>query len=249
MAAIKNPESRPVCLVTGGSSGIGLATARLFAGEGYDVGICGRDEAKLAAAEKQILQSASESSHEVECLVVVADLTDVNQARKFINQSLDRFSRIDVLVNNASVAPLGSFEEITEETFEATINVAIRSLFYGTQIVWEKMKNQGSGVVVNISSLSAVDPFPGFSLYGACKAWLDLMTHALAGEGKDHGLRVCSIRPGAVETPMLRGLFPDFPADQCVAPQQIADAVWGCVNDPVAYPSGQAFPVTNQPIS
>ena len=139
MAAIKNPESRPVCLVTGGSSGIGLATARLFAGEGYDVGICGRDEAKLAAAEKQILQSASESSHEVECLVVVADLTDVNQARKFINQSLDRFSRIDVLVNNASVAPLASFEEITEETFEATINVAIRSLFDGTQIAWEKM--------------------------------------------------------------------------------------------------------------
>ena len=63
MAAIKNPESRPVCLVTGGSSGIGLATARLFAGEGYDVGICGRDEAKLAAAEKQILQSALSLIH------------------------------------------------------------------------------------------------------------------------------------------------------------------------------------------
>ena len=180
---------------------------------------------------------------------MTADLTDVEQAQKFVKNSIDQLKRLDVLVNNASMAPLASFEEITEQTFEETINIAVRSLFYITQIAWKQMKSQGRGVVVNISSLSAVDPFPGFSLYGANKAWLDLMTHALAAEGKEHGLRVCSIRPGAVETPMLRGLFPDFPADQCVEPTKIAEAVWGCVNDPAAFPSGQAFPITNQPTS
>ena len=108
------------------------------------------------------------------------------------------------------------------------------------------MKESNAGTIINISSLSAIDPFPGFSLYGASKSWLDLMTLALAAEGKESNIRVCSIRPGAVETPMLRGLFPDFPSEQCVQPADIAEVIWGCVNDPATYPSGQAFPVTNQ---
>ena len=61
---------------------------------------------------------------------------------------------------------------------------------------------------------------------------MDLMTHALAGEGEEFGIRICSIRPGAVETPMLRGLFPEFPADQCVQPSDIAQKIWGCVKRP-----------------
>ena len=150
--------------------------------------------------------------------------------------------------------PLNTFEEISAETFESAINTNIRSVFYLTQLIWKQMKDraqnapleQGRGVVVNISSLAAVDPFPGFSLYGSCKAWLDLITFALASEGKEFGLRVCSVRPGAVETPMLRGLFPDYPAEQCVEPEEIAAAVWGCVSDPSQYPSGAAFAVTNQ---
>ena len=106
------------------------------------------------------------------------------------------------------------------------------------------MVKQRGGTIVNISSLSAVDPFVGFSTYGASKAWLDLLTHSLAQEGKDSSIRVCSLRPGAVETPLLRGLFPDFPSEDCVSPERVASEVWGCVNSPDKYPSGSAFPVT-----
>jgi len=241
-------DARPVCLITGGSRGIGLATAKLFATKGYDVSICGRDSDRLVDAKDQIVAAAGSVDETITCLTAQVDLEDVAQAKVFAETTLKEFGRVDVLVNNASMAPMSPFEEISAETFESTINVSLRSLFYLTQIVWANMKLQGRGVVVNISSLSAVDPFPGFSLYGACKAWLDLMTHALAGEGKEIGLRVCSIRPGAVETSMLRGLFPDFPSDQCVQPEDIANAVWGCIDDPDSFPSGQAFPVTNQPI-
>lgn len=240
---MENAESsRPLCLISGGSSGIGLATAKLFASHGYDISICGRRETKLLEAKNLILKF----NPSVDCLTLSADFNDIEQAQSVAKETIERFGRIDVLVNNAANTILAHFGEITSDAFESTMNINIRSLFYLTQIVWTQMLRQGEGVVVNISSLAAIDPFPGFSLYGASKAWLDLLTHALAAEGKEAGLRVCSIRPGAVETPMLRGLFPDFPVDQCVQPNDVAEAVWGCVTDVENYPSGQAFAVTNQ---
>jgi NAD(P)-dependent dehydrogenase (short-subunit alcohol dehydrogenase family) len=249
---MSNTNSTPVCLITGGSSGIGLASAKRFAGAGYHIAICGRRPAPLEAARNQI--TAAGQAHAIRCHQQVVDLNDADQAKRFGEQVLDHFGHVDVLINNAATAPLSPFEDISVETFESAINTNIRSVFYLTQIIWKHMKQraqaspleQGRGVVVNISSLAAVDPFPGFSLYGSCKAWLDLLTFALAAEGKEIGLRVCSIRPGAVETPMLRGLFPDYPTEQCVRPEEIAEAVWGCVNEPEQYPSGAAFAVTNQ---
>lgn len=257
-------QPTPVAIITGGSSGIGLATAMRFASEGYHVGICGRRSMALESAKEQILAAGkltdSSGNRSLECFTFVADLSDVDQAKKFAQAAIKKFGSIDVLVNNAALAPLAPFEEITAEDFEAIINTNLRSSFYLTQIIWRNMKRtaqtatesragnqknqQGRGVVVNISSLAAVDPFPGFSLYGASKAWLDLISLALAAEGRELGLRVCSVRPGAVETPLLRSLFPDFPADQCVLPERIADAVWRCVAEPKKFPSGQAFEIT-----
>lgn len=233
----------PVCLVTGGSSGIGLATALLFAEKGYDIAICGRRESNLLEA-KEAIDAVLNGR---ECFAMVADLENTERAIEVAEETASQFGRIDVLVNNAAASPLSPFHEISPETFETTINTNVRSLFYLTQAIWKKMRMQRAGVIVNISSLSAVDPFDGLGFYGACKAWMDLMTQALASEGAELGLRVCSIRPGAVETPMLRRLFPDFPSEQCVQPRKIAEAVWGCVSAPEDFPSGEAFTVTDQP--
>ncbi|MEM9942172.1 MAG: SDR family oxidoreductase [Planctomycetota bacterium] len=240
-------NSKPVCLVTGGTSGIGLATAEKFLSEGYRLAICGRSMDKLSSARKKFL--ANQNRGEVSLYACQVDLDSVDQAKRFAEKTIEQFGRIDVLVNNASKAPLNEFDAITPEEFESTINIGIRSIFYLTQTVWGQMKTQNAGTIVNVSSLAAVDPFPGFSLYGACKSWLDLMTQSLAKEGEDLGIRICSVRPGAVETPMLRGLFPEFPQDQCVQPSAVADLIWDCVVDEDGYPSGQAFEITNQPDS
>lgn len=240
----KEKES-PVCIVTGGTSGIGLATAKLFAATGYRIASCGRNKDRLAHAESEIGTTG------VECWFAEADLTDSDQAVNFAKQAIEKFGRVDVLVNNAGMAPLAPFDELTEQTFESAINLNVRSVFYVTQVVWRQMKQQqlaeqGRGVVINISSLAAIDPFPGFSIYGSTKAWLDLMSHALAAEGKEEGISVYSIRPGAVETPLLRSLFPDFPAGECVQPGDVAQKALDMVQMPAKFETGNAYNVTNQ---
>lgn len=256
-----NPaQDKPVCLITGGSSGIGLATARRFAAQGYRIVICGRNSKRLNSA-RDTIDSVTDRSLEASsggstvatkptiktCLAIEADIGDPSQVDSLVAETMKQFARVDLLVNNAATAPLAPFASISAEDFETTVNVNIRGTFYLTQAVWKIMmrrqRKSSPCTIVNISSQSAVDPFPGFSLYGACKSWLDLMTQALGVEGHEHGIRVCSIRPGAVETPLLRRLFPDYPAHDCLSPETIADVVWGCVNEPDRYPSGRSFDV------
>ena len=229
--------SHKVCIVTGGSSGIGLATAARFVKEGYRVSICGRRSEALNKAVSQLGNPESVVS-------VCGDIGQASTRQELVKQTLEKFGRIDVLVNNAGAAPLGDFATIDEGTFDSVLDTNVKAVFSLTQSIWPILLNNGGGSVVNISSMAAIDPFPGFSIYGASKAWIELFSKAIAGEGTDHSIRVCCIRPGAVETDLLRGLFPDFPADQCVSPKEIADRVWACVSDPENHPSGEAFTVS-----
>lgn len=230
-------SSQKVCIVTGGSSGIGLATAIRFVKEGYRVAICGRRSDALNEAVSQLGSRESVVS-------VCGDIGQAKTRQELVQQTLKHFGRIDVLVNNAGAAPLGDFAAIDESTFDSVLSTNVKAVFSLTQSVWPNLLENGGGSVVNISSMAAIDPFPGFSIYGASKAWVELFSKAIAAEGTDHSIRVCCVRPGAVETDLLRGLFPDFPADQCVSPEEIAGKVWACVSDPENHPSGEAFTVS-----
>ena len=176
-------------------------------------------------------------------LSITGDVGTHDTRKEIIEATLEKFGRLDVLVNNAGAAPLGEIESIDDSTFEDVVSTNIRAIFSLTQLAWPILKGQGGGSIVNISSLAAIDPFPGFSIYGASKAWLETFTKAMAAEGDDHSIRVCCVRPGAVETDLLRGLFPDFPAEECVSPEDIANKVWDCVADAAQHPNGEAFTV------
>jgi NAD(P)-dependent dehydrogenase (short-subunit alcohol dehydrogenase family) len=232
-----NVSSRKVCIVTGGSAGIGLATAKRFLNEGYRVCICGRRKETLDSAANLLGFADS-------VLTVCGDVSGEQVRKNLLTETLNTFGRIDVLVNNAGAAPLGDFSSINKDIFESVLNTNVRAVFELTQSVWKHMVADGGGNIVNISSLAAIDPFPGFSIYGASKAWLETFTKAIAAEGEAHQIRVCGVRPGAVETDLLRGLFPDFPAEECVSPDAIANKVWQCVADPTNHPSGESFTVS-----
>ncbi len=231
-----------VALVTGGTSGVGLATAIRFARENFDIAICGRESARLANAKAKIASANSR----VRCLEIVADLCDRNAPREIVTAFCKVFGRLDVLVNAAGFASNAPFPQITETEYDQTMETNTRSVFFLTQAVWPLMVSQRQGTIVNISSLAAVSPFSGFAAYGSSKAWLDLFTLAIGNEGKADGIRAFSLRPGAIETPMLRGLFPDFPADQAVSAEEVADMVWAVTQDEFRFSSGQAITVTRQ---
>lgn len=211
--------AKKTCVITGGSKGIGLATALRLAHDHYDVVLAARNEADLLVAAQKVQRAGAQ------CLAVVADVARPDDARRVIDEAAQRFGRVDVLVNNAGVAPLIATAEMDTAMFDQTVQVNMAAVFHTTQAVWGVMKARGGGVIVNISSLASLDPFPGFAVYGASKAWVNLFSRAVAREGKPLGIRVYAVAPGAVETNMMRTAFPDFPADKALEPQAVADVI------------------------
>ena len=237
---------RPVACITGGSSGIGLATAIRLARRGYHLALCGRDPTRLAQALRTIAQNSGPQEAAIEAML--SDLAAPEEITTWADRVIERFGRVDVLVNNAARATLHEMSDISDPDFEELVDTNIRGPFYLTQRLWAQMRQSGGGAIVNISSLAAIDPFPGFSLYGASKAWVETLSRALAQEGGPLGIRVYCIRPGAVETPMLRGLFPDFPTEQCVSADDVAAVIERCIiaRDTDNPPVGVPIAVTNQ---
>ena len=229
-----------VAIVTGGSSGIGLATATKFAESGFHVVISARDSGRLSDARTKILERGAA---EAQCEILSLDMAEADRAGDVVDFAVERFGRADVVVSNAAVAPMKPFVQIDAEEFENAININIRSVYYLFRAAWKQMTKQDSGTLIFISSLAAVDPFPGFSIYGSSKAWGDLLVHSLAGEGKSNNIRVFSVRPGVVETPLLRSLFPEFPADEALDPVHVAQLIEALCDDRFQYTSGQAIAV------
>ena len=220
------------CVITGASRGIGLATARRFAAKGFAIVGAARHEAELAKALEQI---------GTEVHPVLADVAVPQDLEGLIATAVERFGRVDVLVNNAGRAPLAPIESLAPDEFDRVTAVNMTAVYRATRAVWPHMLAQGGGVIVNISSLSSVDPFPGLGVYGASKAWVNLFSRAMAAEGKGHGIRVYAVAPGAVRTQMLRSLFPEIPAAQTLDPDEVAAVIESACDPSLAPVSGETL--------
>jgi NADP-dependent 3-hydroxy acid dehydrogenase YdfG len=185
-------------LVTGGGSGIGLATARLLLDEGARVAISGRNEDKLRRAAEQL--NAGER-----LLYHVADITDWRQVESLVQETTRRLGRIDVLVNNAGLnIKERTFRELTPESWHMLLGANLHGAFYCMRAVLPQMLQRRDGLIININSISGKRSNPlGGLAYNAAKFGLRGLALGLAAEEKDNGIRVCNIYPGEVNTPIL----------------------------------------------
>jgi NADP-dependent 3-hydroxy acid dehydrogenase YdfG len=185
-------------LITGGGSGIGLATARLFLDAGWRVVIAGRDAAKLAAASKT-LRGGNRLAH------FAADLSKAEQAQQLVRAATGVLGRIDILVNNAGVNIKDrAFRQLTAESWDQLIGANLDSAFYCINAVLPQMLERKDGLIINISSIAGKRAGPlGGAGYAAAKFGMSALGICLAAEEKDSGIRVCNIYPGEVDTPIL----------------------------------------------
>ena len=224
-----------VAVVTGGGRGIGRAVCVRLAADGAQVMAAARSADELAETQR-IIESAGGR-----CRVHPTDVSDGDQIDALIRETIDRFDRLDVLVNCAGTALLGSVEEMDPERFDVLLSVNVSAVYRTCRAAWPALKRGGGGVIVNISSMASVDPFPGFSAYGASKAWVNGWTRGLADEGRSCNVRVFAVAPGAVDTQMLRGAFPDFPGDKALAPEDVAGVVFTLTRPECRYATGQTI--------
>jgi len=187
-----------VTIVTGASSGIGKATALLFAKNGAKLAISGRNIDRLNEVKKQI-----QDQHKHEPLVIVGDLAEENTAQTIIDQTVSHYGRLDVLVNNAGILALGSIENTTVESFDNMMNVNLRSVFKLTKFAIPHLEKT-KGNIVNISSVNGIRSFANVLSYCVSKAAVDQLTHCVALELAPKGIRVNAVNPGVILTELQK---------------------------------------------
>jgi gluconate 5-dehydrogenase len=192
-----------VAIVSGGTSGMGAGAARGLAAEGARVVVGGRNAERGEAV-----------ASEIGGVFQPTDVTRVAECKALAQRALDEFGRIDVLVNCAGILPLGSIVEVTEEGFDEAWQANVKGTFFCGQSVIPQMLEQGSGRIVNFSSVAGLAGVSGGSVYCTTKGAIVTMTKAWAVELAPHGLNVNAVVPGTVETPMNDALRddPDFDA-------------------------------------
>ena len=200
-------------IVTGGSSGIGLAIARMLRDEGYDLTLASRRPEKVEAAAKEL------------GAVAVADVGDEAACERLVAEHRERFGRLDMLVNSAGIGIAGTVEDLPAKHLDLTVGVNLRGLFLVTQKAIPMLR-ESRGWIVNLASIAGTLPTPGLSAYGATKAAVISLTRSLNEELDADGVRAVAICPGFVDTPMAEW---SGPGDEMIQPEDCAEIVRMCL--------------------
>jgi len=202
-------------LVTGGSSGIGLAIARLLRDEGYDLTVVSRTPEKIEAAAAELGAAA-----------VVANVADPDDCARAVAEHHERFGRLDVLVNSAGVGFGGLVADLDLKKLDLQLDINLRGLFLVTQAAIPLLR-ETRGWIVNLASIAGTLPTPGLATYGATKAAVIALTRSLNAELDAAGVRAIAICPGFVDTPMAQSS--GLEQEEMIRPEDCAEIVRMCL--------------------
>jgi NAD(P)-dependent dehydrogenase (short-subunit alcohol dehydrogenase family) len=197
-----------VCLITGGGSGIGEATARLFAAEGARVAVVDVDAVNGERVVAQIRDTGRPA------LFVAADVAEEAAAAAAVDQVAAHFGRIDVLFNNAGVSAVGDVAQCEPADWDRVMRVNVRGVYLMSHYVVPVMRRQGGGVIINMSSTIAVVGLESRAAYAASKGAVLALTRAMAADHSRENIRVAALLPGTVYTPFVEGYLRRHYADR-----------------------------------
>jgi NADP-dependent 3-hydroxy acid dehydrogenase YdfG len=191
---MSNNIEEKVVVITGASSGLGEATARLLSSQGASVVLGARRVDRLKSLADELTKRGGKA------LAVATDVTKSDQVRSLVDASVQKFGRIDVMINNAGLMPLSLLERLKIDDWNRMIDVNIKGVLYGIAAALPHMKKQKSGHIINVSSVAGHEVRPGSVVYSATKHAVRVISEGLRQEVKPYNIRTTVISPGAVAT-------------------------------------------------
>ncbi|MCL4265616.1 MAG: SDR family oxidoreductase [Anaerolineae bacterium] len=207
-----------VAIVTGGGTGIGAAVAVALAAAGARIVVCGRRAEPLAEVVAQIRTNGGTA------VPVTADVSEVADVERVVATAVDRFATVDILINNAAIDGGAPIHRHSIEEWDRVLAINLRGPFLFARAVLPLMRQQQSGHIINISSESGVEHYAGNGAYGVSKHALNALAEYIQAENQELNIRVNTICPGMVLTPMAQD-SPGLIHDKCLSPEDIADLV------------------------
>ncbi len=238
---------KKVALITGGARGIGKKIAEKFARNGYNIVINYVSE----KTDVNKLESDLSQNGKVEVLCIKCDVTDFNSCQEMVKKAVDKFGKIDVLINNAGITKDNLLMRMKEEDFDKVINVNLKGTFNMTKNVISYMMKKRSGRIVNISSVVGVSGNSGQANYAASKAGIIGFTKSVAKELASRNILANAVAPGFIETDMTdvlsesvkESIYSQIPLKKMGKPEEVANAVYFLGSDENTYITGQVLNV------
>jgi NAD(P)-dependent dehydrogenase (short-subunit alcohol dehydrogenase family) len=232
-----------VVLVTGGGSGIGKAVSLSFAERGAKVIVVGRTQEKITETQEMINKMGGQA------ISLQVDVSADEQVKGMIKTVVRHFGRLDFACNAAGVGKLASFTNISENDFDATIEVNLKGVWLCMKYQIQQMLTQDAGAIVNISSINALGGSPNVAAYAASKAGVNSLTKTAALEYAKSNIRINAICPGPIRTPMLEGILSEsgisesyyqsvIPQGRIGTPNDIANSVLWLCSDETSFVNG-----------
>ena len=236
-----------VAIITGGSRGIGFATAEKFLQEGATVILTASSQASADKAVAKLQEKYPGCS----VAGIAPNLSDLESVRNAFREVIDRFGHVDILVNNAGVSESTPFQQYTEETFDKVMDLNVKGVFNATRAIVDTMVAQGSGVILNTSSMVSITGQPSGFAYPASKFAVNGLTVSLARELGPKGIRVNAVAPGIIETDMMKAvpkevidpMIARIPLRRLGQPEDIAKAFLFLASEEASYITGVVLSV------